>query len=123
MNSRAQTLRKLATPPEVRLWRLLYPFRTGAYHFRKQVQIGPYCVDFACHHAKLVIEVDGETHYLPGAQHKDAERDLFLRRQGYAVLRFSNSDVLTNPEHVYLAIESALKDRPASARSMQRSVP
>ncbi len=121
MSTRAQTLRKQATPPEVRLWRLLYPFRTGAYHFRKQVQIGPYCVDFACHHARLVIEVDGDTHYLPGAQKKDAERDRFLRHQGYEVLRFSNADVLSNPEHVHLAIESALKGSTPNIRSMKRS--
>ena len=122
MSSRAQNLRKQATPPEVRLWRLLYPFRTSAYHFRKQVQIGPYCVDFACHHAKLVIEVDGDTHYLPGAQRKDSERDLFLDREGYTVLRFSNVEVLRNPEHVYSTVEAQLANRPASRRGARRRV-
>jgi very-short-patch-repair endonuclease len=113
-------LRQQASPPEVRLWRLLYPLRTGAYHFRKQVQIGPYCVDFACHHAKLVIEVGGDSHHLRGEQQKDAMRDLFLRREGYEILRFSNSEVLSNPEGVYLTIVSTLKSRPTSRRSVMR---
>ena len=102
------------------MWRLLYPFRTGAYHFRKQTQIEPYCVDFACHHAKLAIEVDGDTHHLPGAQQKDKERDAFVRREGYSVLRFTNAEVLSNPEGVYLWIEAALKDRTPNARAAWR---
>ena len=120
MTTRAQMLRKQPTPPEVRMWRLLHPFRTGDWHFRKQVQIGPYCVDFACHHAKLVIEVDGDTHHLPGAEAGDASRDAFLAAEGYRVLRFSNHDVLHNPEHVLFAIETALQGCAPSWRSMRK---
>ena len=99
------------------MWRLLYPFRTGAFHFRKQAKIGSCCVDFVCHHAKLVIEVDGDTHHLPGAQQRDKERDRFLRQEGYEVLRFSNLEVQSNPEAVFGVIEAKLSDRPRNLRS------
>ena len=116
-------LRANSTPPERRMWRLLYPFRTGGFHFRKQEQIGPFYVDFACHHAGLVIEVDGETHYVEGAQQRDARRDAFLRGEGYTVLRFTNDDVMHNPEGVHTLVATALADTPQRLRSSSHPEP
>jgi very-short-patch-repair endonuclease len=113
---RAQTLRKNSSPIERRMWRILFAFRTHGYHFRKQVPIGPYVVDMACHHARLVIEVDGDTHGTEAAQKQDARRDAFLRSQGYAVLRILNSDGFHNPNGVFLAMEAALEGRPLNRR-------
>jgi len=110
-------LRANSTPPERRMWRLLYPFRTGGFHFRKQEQIGPFYVDFACHHANLIIEVDGETHYVEGAQQRDAKRDAFLRNEGYTVLRFTNDDVMHNAEGVHTIVAAALAGAPPRPRS------
>ncbi|WP_244513745.1 endonuclease domain-containing protein, partial [Devosia insulae] len=86
------------------MWRLLHPFRTAGHHFRRQEQIGPYYVDFACHAARLVIEVDGETH--GHTKDADALRDEFLRYEGYAVLRFTNDDVLQNEDGVFTVVSS-----------------
>ena len=98
MSTRARHLRANSSPIERHMWRLLYAFRTGGYHFRKQVPIGPYTVDMACHHAKLVIEVDGDTH---GFQEDyDRARTVFFEEQGYRVIRFANLDVMTNMEGV-----------------------
>ena len=66
-------------------------------HIRRQAPIGPYIVDFVSHTAKLVIEVDGYYHSLPERQTADVERDAWLARQGYRVLRFSDIEVLNNP--------------------------
>ena len=101
MGNLAGKLRKTPTAPEVRLWRLIHPFRTGGFHFRKQVPIGRFVVDFACHAEKLVIEVDGDTHFTDAAMRADTQRDAFLRGEGYRVLRFTNVDVMDNPEGVY----------------------
>lgn len=98
------------------MWRLLYTFRTGGYHFRKQVPIGPYTVDMACHHAKLVIEVDGDTHGSDTARRNDARRDAFLRGEGYTVLRIPNSEVVRNPDGVYQMVAIALEGRPKQQR-------
>ncbi|WP_374627596.1 endonuclease domain-containing protein [Devosia sp.] len=113
----ARKLRRSSTAPERRLWRLLYPLRSGSFHFRKQVQVGEYYVDFACLHAGLVIELDGETHASGLAQSNDATRDDYLAGRGFHVLRFSNDDVMTNPEGVFTVISTALATRPANLRA------
>lgn len=105
-------LRANSTAPERRMWRLLYPLRTGEFHFRKQEQIGPFYVDFVCHHANLIIEVDGETHYVDGAPERDAKRDAFVRAEGYSILRFTNDDVMHNAEGVFRVVTEALAGRP-----------
>ena len=116
--SLAKSLRVNSTPAERRMWRLLFPLRTDGFHFRKQAPIGPYVADFACHHAKLVIEVDGDTHGTrQGAAH-DAVRDAFLREEGYSILRFGNRDVISNLEGVMTIIADARADRKHNRRSL-----
>ena len=117
MSGLARTLRANSSQLERRTWRLLHTFRTGGYHFRKQSPIGPYVADFACHHAKLVIEMDGETHFTDDGLRHDACCDAFLRSQGYTVLRFTNHEVATNPDGVFEVIAAALADRPLSPRA------
>jgi len=87
------------------MWRLLWHFREQGWHFRRQQPIGPYYADFACMHAKLVIEVDGETHVDP---ERDARRDEYMRNRGIQVLRFANDDVLHNEDGVYAVIAGVL---------------
>jgi len=116
MSGRARTLRTNASPVERRMWRILHGLRTNGYHFRKQAPVGPYVVDMACHHARLIIEVDGDTHGAPAQLRRDLQRDAFLRAQGYTVLRIPNVEVLRNPQGVYLAVETALAGRPRSRR-------
>jgi very-short-patch-repair endonuclease len=99
------------------MWRLLYPFRTGGYHFRKQEQIGPYYADFACHHAHVVIEVDGDTHGTASGEEHDRRRDEFQSMEGYSVLRFTNDDLMNNPDGVYEVISKTLEGRPRNLRS------
>jgi len=120
---RAKSLRANSTVAERRVWRLLFHFRTGGFHFRKQVPIGPYCADIACHHARLVIEIDGDSHYSdPGGRH-DASRDNYLRARGYRILRLSNAEVMNNPEGVVSVISSALAEAAPHQRSYQRLPP
>jgi len=107
---RARELRRDATAPERKLWTLLRSLRPG-FHFRRQVPVGRYFADFACHHAKLIIEVDGDTHGTDVAIAYDLVRDEFLRNAGYGLLRVSNRDVMQNLDGVGIAIEQALKGR------------
>ena len=87
---RGRRLRKDMTVGERRLWEALRALRLN---IRRQAPIGPYVADFANHTAKLVIEVDGYYHSLPERQAVDAERDAWLKAQGYRVLRVSDRDV------------------------------
>ncbi len=61
MRKRAEELRKYATTEENKLW---YQYlQTYPVQWNRQKIIGGYIVDFYCHQAKLVIEVDGSQHY------------------------------------------------------------
>ena len=70
------------------------------FHFRRQAPIGRYIVDFASFGARIVIEVDGGQHNCGGGIELDRQRDVFLRSQGFRILRFWNSDVDQNLEGV-----------------------
>ncbi|MCR5041404.1 MAG: DUF559 domain-containing protein [Clostridia bacterium] len=90
--ARAKDLRKQATPQENHLWYDYlsdYPVR-----FQRQKTIGGYIVDFYCHAAKLVIEVDGIQHTSDEAKAYDSKRTRFLEGLGLSVLRFSNDEIL-----------------------------
>jgi very-short-patch-repair endonuclease len=100
-------LRRQPTLAEVRFWRLIHPLRQS-WHFRKQAPIGRYVVDFACHSARLIVEIDGDSHYTAAGIAHDGERSAFLAGEGYRVLRFTNREVMDNAEGVYLAVEQAL---------------
>lgn len=90
------------------MWSILRELRRGGVHFRRQVNIGSYYADFACHQPGLVIEVDGATHGGDAAQSSDAARDDYFRGRGYRVLRFWNGDVLRNPDGVLRVVRDEL---------------
>jgi very-short-patch-repair endonuclease len=97
----ARKLRKISSPPERAMWNILRQLRQQGHHFRRQVQLGPYYVDYANLEEAMVIEVDGATHTTDEAIEADAVRDAYLRSRGFEVLRFSNSDVVHNPAGVF----------------------
>lgn len=109
---RSRELRKRMPAPEARLWNALRELRTLGLHFRRQVQLGPYYADFACHRHKLVIEVDGDTH--AQTEMYDARRDAFIWGQGYRVARFTNDEVMSNLDGVMERVVSMLDVPPPS---------
>lgn len=98
LTKRARDNRKEMTEPETRLWLALRAKRFEAIKFRRQKVISQFIVDFAANDPKLVIEIDGDSHSAQ-AQY-DAARTRFLEQHGYAVLRFTNADVMTNMDGV-----------------------
>ena len=58
--------------------------------------IGNYIVDFYCHRAKLVIELDGSQHFETEGQQNDAQRDAYLQQQGLRVIRIPNNEISRN---------------------------
>src|SRR5512138_3976098 len=83
---RAKEFRKDMTPAEEKLWQRLRANRLEGWHFRRQQVIEPYIVDFYCHQAGLVVEVDGSSH-LDQVEY-DRERDVALQERGLRVMRF-----------------------------------
>lgn len=91
LTPRAQELRRKATPQENHLW---YDFlSTYPFRFLRQRIFGSYIVDFYCHEARLVIEVDGSQHFTEEALEYDRCRTAFLESLQLKVIRFTNREV------------------------------
>jgi very-short-patch-repair endonuclease len=67
------------TKPERILWNALRNRQLDGHHFRRQHPIGDFIVDFFCAEARLVIEVDGDSH--AGQREYDARRTAWLLAQ------------------------------------------
>ena len=102
----ARRLRRNATDVEGALWQRLRNRQIEGAKFRRQVPIGRYVADFTCVEARLVIELDGGQH--AERIQADQERTTVIEANGYAVLRFWNSDVTDNLEGVLEEIRLAI---------------
>jgi very-short-patch-repair endonuclease len=71
-------------------------------------------VDFVCLEAKLIVEIDGGVHDLPGRREKDAIRQRWLEGEGYRVLRFSDMDCHHDIDRVLWRIAEAAAAVPSS---------
>ena len=91
------------TDAELKIWRMLREHFKD-WHFRRQVPIGSFFADFACHRAKLVLEIDGGQH----SPERELKRTSALRSHGYRVIRCWNHDVLGNLDGVYTVLSAAL---------------
>src|SRR5215471_840383 len=101
---RAAELRRHMTPEERIVWQELRGNRLGV-HFRRQQPLAPYIVDFYCHQARLVVEIDGSPHRQQ--QGYDRLRDAYLARFGIRVLRLANHSVRDDLPSVIYAIRDA----------------
>jgi very-short-patch-repair endonuclease len=101
---RARELRRNMTPAEKKLWfGFLRDFR---HRVLRQRPIDHFIVDFYCPQLRLVIEVDGESHFTEVGETSDSERTAVLEGYGLRVMRFNNQEVLRNLEGVCAAIEA-----------------
>ena len=103
---RAKEFRKNMTPAEKRLWNhYLKKFR---YRVLRQRPIDNFIVDFYCAELKLVIEIDGDSHFTNDGKTYDLERTTNLEGYGLRVIRFTNNEVLNNIERVCQQIEKTI---------------
>ncbi|GII65513.1 hypothetical protein Skr01_55980 [Sphaerisporangium krabiense] len=96
--------RALATRPwsHGRAWNQTY--RSGPL-------ANPIRVDLIWRRERCIVEIDGEDHHRPDRYAADRLRDVQLQLDGYAVLRFTNAQVLTDVEAVAAHLERFLKTR------------
>jgi len=107
---KAKELRKNMTPAEKRLW---YGYlRTFKFLVLRQRPIDSFIVDFFCAQLRLVIEVDGESHFTDEGKDYDWERTQILEGYGLKVLRFTNNEVLQDWEGVCRRIEEEIPPTP-----------
>lgn len=104
---RAKEMRKNPTEAESILWNLLRNKQLG-HKFRRQHIIGDFIVDFVDLKSGTIIEVDGGYHNQNEQMIYDAARTEVLNRKGYKVLRFTNNEVIAEPESVISKIQTLI---------------
>ena len=114
----ARQMRGAPTEAERKLWwHLRHRLGLRNTHFRRQVRIDRYIVDFACHAKHVIVEVDGSQHAMRLAA--DTERTKVLQANGYSVLRYWNNDILRNIDGVLEDIHRAIMRTPTPNPSPQ----
>ena len=115
----AAHLRRDRTDAENLVWQSLRNRQCDGFKFRFQASIESYVVDFLCIEAMLIVEIDGSQHTMAS----DAARMRFLEARGYRVLRFWNSDVITNLDGVLETIRLALLVRRGEQKTLTQPSP
>ncbi len=105
--SNARRLRQEKTDAERKLWSILRNRKLDGWKFRRQVPIDRYFADFVCMDARLIVELDGGQH--SEQVEYDEARTKVLETYGFTVLRFWNSQVLTQPDGVAQSILHELR--------------
>jgi len=108
LTANARTLRKNLTKEERHLW---YDFlKSYPVRFLRQKVIDNYIVDFYCHSARLIIELDGSQHYEENGLLKDKIRTERIKQRNLTVIRIPNNEVNKNFEGVCQYIDIAVKE-------------
>ena len=102
-------LREKMTPAEKLLWERLKGKQILGRRFRRQHPIFIFIVDFYCHEARLVVEVDGKIHY----QHLEYDdgRTAEMEKFYIEVIRFKNEEIEHDIDEVIIRITERVKKR------------
>jgi very-short-patch-repair endonuclease len=101
-------LRRNMTPSEELLWNKLKGKQILGVRFRRQHPISTYIVDFYCHAARLVVELDGKIHLTK--MESDRERTKEIEDLGLRIIRFSNKEAEERIDNIVAKITSVVKD-------------
>jgi very-short-patch-repair endonuclease len=107
LKQRSRELRNNSTLAEVLLWNQLKRRKMLGYQFMRQKPIHHFIVDFYCSKMKLVIEIDGESHWLRFGE--DRRRQEYLEQLGFHVLRFNDLAVKKDLGNVLSSIEGWIR--------------
>jgi len=118
---RAKELRRLQTEEESILWERLRRNRLNRLHFRRQEPLVGFIVDFYCHEARLIVEVDGSIHTQADQAAYDVARGEALSAYGLQLLRITNAEIRGNLESALKRIEDECSQR-ISKRSVIRDI-
>ncbi len=107
--------RSQPTEAEDILWQLLRNDQLG-YKIRRQHAIGQFIADFVSLQKGLIIELDGN-HHISQTKEADDTRTEILNHLGFEVIRFSNDEVLKNPNGIIQSIKLKLDELPDRDKS------
>jgi very-short-patch-repair endonuclease len=107
LKGRSRDLRRDPTPAERKVW---FEFlRDRPEKFTRQKPLGAYIADFYCSKMRLVIEIDGDSHFSAAGASHDAARTAALEALGLRVIRFTNAEVMGQFDAVCERINEALR--------------
>ncbi len=104
LKNKSRELRNNSTLSEILLWNELKGRKMLGYQFMRQKPINKYVVDFYCSKLKLVIEIDGTSHY--GKEEEDNIRQKELEKSGLSFLRFDDLEVKFKMDEVLNKIKN-----------------
>ena len=110
----AKQLRLNQTVTEKKMWECF--LRKLPVRILRQRPIDNFIVDFYCSGLRLVIEIDGESHFTEQGKIYDEERTNILEGYGLQVVRFTNVEVLQNFEGVCYQLEGLILRSPLTNR-------
>jgi very-short-patch-repair endonuclease len=105
------------TPAEAKIWARVRNRGLG-FKIRRQHPIWRFIADFYCAEAKLVIEIDGDSHVEPDQEEYDIARTEWLEDRGYKVIRIMNEDVHRHLEDALNEIYLVCQERTVSLKSI-----
>jgi very-short-patch-repair endonuclease len=108
--ARAKEMRQNPTAAEKKLWQ--ESLKTFPFRVLRQRPIDRFIVDFYCATLKLVIEVDGDSHFTDESITYDRERTACLEGYGLKVLRFTNDEVMKQFDGVCQRIQEEIPLNP-----------
>ena len=115
-------LRENQTKAEEIMWEILRNRKFLGLKFRRQHGIGEYITDFYCSEKKIVIEIDGDTHFNDNAVEYDRIRTEFFNLVGIKVIRFTNNEVYQNIKEVLEEIERETYPHPSPLPAKERGL-
>jgi len=77
--------------------------------FRNQYVIGNYIVDFVALKQRLIIEIDGEYHSDKTQSEDDMQREMWLKAQGFKIIRFTNEEVFNEIQTVMRGVVAEIR--------------
>lgn len=107
LKENAKKNRQNATEAESVFWSMAKASALGQRCIRQHI-IGDYIVDFLFRRSRLIVEIDGGYHFTDEQQLYDTIRQEWLENQGFKVIRFTNQEVLFNPDYVITKIKQTL---------------
>lgn len=105
-------LKSSMPPAEVLLWLKLKGKGLEGYKFRRQYSVNNFVVDFYCPKLRLAIEIDGDSHFVEGADVTDKERQAIIESFGISFLRFTNKEIYENLDGILKQIMEYIKSDP-----------
>jgi len=113
---RSRDFRHPLTPTEAKVWRAVRRRQLG-FKIRRQHPIDRFIADFYCAEAKLIIEIDGDSHAPEDQADYDAARTRWLEEREYKVIRFTAQQVEEDLAGVVDGIRGACEERAGSNRT------